>query len=239
MAFSHPQHWNKLKIVRCGVGAEFREATIAPPPSAPELVCVGRLCPEKGQALLVRAVGRLVSEGYHVRLSLIGDGEDRALIEQTIEEQELRNVVVMLGWQSSSQIRRRMQASHLLVLPSFAEGLPVVIMEALALGRPVISTFVAGIPELVKPGESGWLVPAGDLDALVNAMREALTTSPDRLEAMGRSGRAAVAARHDVRLEAAKLAKLFEAVAHDRPLPDLDEVQDVPRNDRDPVESGV
>jgi glycosyltransferase involved in cell wall biosynthesis len=97
-----------------------------------------------------------------------------------------------------------------LVLPSFAEGLPVVIMEAMALGRPVISTFVAGIPELVQAGENGWLVPAGDAEALADAMQACLESSTERLDAMGLNARRRVLQRHDVNVEAAKLARWFQ-----------------------------
>ncbi len=101
-----------------------------------------------------------------------------------------------------------------MVLPSFAEGLPVVIMEALALGRPVISTYVAGIPELVEPQKTGWLVPAGSVEALKSAMREALSSPVDELSRMGRNGAQSVAEQHDVQREAAKLAELFKTLPH-------------------------
>ena len=97
--------------------------------------------------------------------------------------------VRITGWISSEQVRDEILAARALVLPSFAEGLPVVIMEAMALRRPVISTFVAGIPELVQPGEHGWLVPAGDVEALARAMQACLDTPADVLNAHGR-GRA-------------------------------------------------
>ena len=109
----------------------------------------------------------------------------------------------------SEAVRDELLASRALVLPSFAEGLPVVLMEALALGRPVISTYVAGIPELVDAGVSGWLVPAGSVPALADAMREALTAPLATLERMGRAGAALVAERHDAKKEAAKLADLI------------------------------
>ena len=90
------------------------------------------------------------------------------------------------GWISGEQVRDEILAARALVLPSFAEGLPVVIMEAMALKRPVISTFVAGIPELVQPGEHGWLVPAGDVEALVDVMRACLETPGETLVAWER-----------------------------------------------------
>ena len=113
------------------------------------------------------------------------------------------------GLASGETVREVLSTCRAMVLPSFAEGLPVVIMEALALGRPVISTYVAGIPELVKPGVNGWLVPAGSVDDLVDAMREALQTPVERLAEMGRAGRQRVLERHSIKTEAAKLADLF------------------------------
>src|SRR5207302_10265901 len=96
-------------------------------------------------------------------------------------------------------------------LAGFAEGLPVVVMEALALRRPVIATAIAGNPELVEPGVTGWLVPAGSVEALVGAMRAALQASPMRLQEMGRAGAELIARQHDVSLEARKLVTLFRA----------------------------
>jgi glycosyltransferase involved in cell wall biosynthesis len=96
-----------------------------------------------------------------------------------------------------------------MVLPSFAEGLPVVIMEALALERPVLSTYVAGIPELVEPGVCGWLVPPGSVEALTAALRTALLLPVEKLEQMGRVGAERIALEHDAVSEASKLAALF------------------------------
>lgn len=172
-------------------------------------MCVGRLSEEKGQLLLIEAAHRLVSEAADLKLVLVGDGHLRGDVEELIEKLELRSHVEITGWASSDQVRREILNSRALVLPSFAEGLPVVIMEALALGRPVISTFVAGIPELVQPGVCGWLVPAGSIDPLVSAMRKALHMPVLQLEEMGRAGAVRVAELHDVRTEAEKLARLF------------------------------
>jgi len=98
-------------------------------------------------------------------------------------------------------------------LPSFAEGLPVVIMEAMALRRPVLTTYVAGIPELVRPGENGWLFPAGAVDELAQAMAECLAQPADVLQRMGEAAYQRVLQRHDIDTEAAKLAGYFKASA--------------------------
>ena len=118
---------------------------------------------------------------------------------------------VVAGLMGADQVREAIVGSRALVLPSFAEGLPVVVMEALALGRPVVTTAIAGIPELVQSGVTGWLVPAGSVDALATAMREALEAPPAQLAEMGRVGSALVAKEHDAAREATKLAGLFRS----------------------------
>jgi colanic acid/amylovoran biosynthesis glycosyltransferase len=148
---------------------------------------------------------------------LIGDGELRGAVEQAITQHDLHGKVEITGWADEATVRQQVQAARALVLPSFAEGLPVVLMEALALGRPVISTYIAGIPELVQHGESGWLVPAGSVEALAQALRSALTASPERLTAMGAVGRAQVLQRHDARKIGAQIATLMRQLAMEPP----------------------
>lgn len=205
--------WDKIHVVHCGVDELFLSAPATPITARPRLVCVGRLCEQKGQLLLVEAAARLVAEGEALELVLAGDGELRAPLEAAIARHGLAKVVRITGWVSNEEVRAEILAARALVLASFAEGLPVVLMEALALGRPVISTYVAGIPELVVPEHSGWLVPAGDVDALVAAMRAALRAAPAELEALGRSGAARVRAQHDSRAEASKLSALLRRAA--------------------------
>jgi len=201
--------WPKIKVVHCGVDAQF--AGQPPQPALPSrLVCVGRLCEQKGQLVLLQAAQLLLKRGVHLELVLAGDGEMRSDIEALILECGLGESVRITGWISGEQVLRELQAARALVLPSFAEGLPVVIMEAMALGRPVISTFVAGIPELVQVGKNGWLVAAGDVEALADAMQACLESSTERLDAMGLNGRRRVLQRHDVNAEAAKLVGWFQ-----------------------------
>lgn len=203
------EDWRRIEVVHCGLDAAFHADAPASPCEEARLVCVGRLCEQKGQLLLVEAVARLVRAGRTVQLVLAGDGELRAAIDDLVRERGLTAHVRITGWISGEQVREELLAARALVLPSFAEGLPVVIMEAMALRRPVISTFIAGIPELVQPGRTGWLVPAGDVDALTEAMEECLSAPAEQLERMGEAARARVLERHDVDREAAKLAALF------------------------------
>jgi glycosyltransferase involved in cell wall biosynthesis len=205
------QHWPKVQVVRCGLETGFFTATGSPTPEVQRLVCVGRLCEQKGQLLLVEATRRLAADGLAFKLVLVGDGEMRTEIEALIQRHGLQAQVLITGHISSAQLREEILAARGLVLPSFAEGLPMVIMEAMALKRPVISTFVAGIPELVQPGEHGWLVPAGDVDALTHAMRACLEAPVDTLMRMGEAAYKRVLAHHSVDNQAAQLAKLFYA----------------------------
>ncbi len=207
--WSDPSDWGKLRVVHCGVDDRFLSPPLTPVPDCPRLICVGRLCVEKGHLVLIEAMRRLIESGVECDLVFAGDGPLRSRIERQIGQSGLRSRIRVTGWLSSEQVQREILAARAMVLPSFAEGLPVVIMEALALGRPVISTPVAGIPELLEPGISGWLVAPGSADQLAAAMAEALRTPVQRLSQMGQAGARAVAQRHNAHLEAAKLASLF------------------------------
>ncbi|MBA2127596.1 colanic acid biosynthesis glycosyltransferase WcaL [Hyphomicrobium methylovorum] len=209
-----PQNqWHKIKLIRCGLDERFLAATPEAAPPTNRLVCVGRLCEQKGQLLLVEAAGHLVAKGVDINLVLAGDGEMRANIEKRISELNLRDRVSITGWISSEQVAREIESARALVLPSFAEGLPVVIMEAMALERPVITTYVAGIPELVTDGNSGWLLPAGDVHALTDAMAACLATPASKIHEMGRIARERVLNAHNINTECKKLAALFQASA--------------------------
>jgi len=197
--------WPKVRVVHCGLEASFFGEEAAPPGSAARLVCVGRLCEQKGQLLLVEAAALLAAEGLEFELVLAGDGEMRRDIEAAVDRLGLSAKVRITGWISGAQVRNELEAARAMVLPSFAEGLPVVIMEALAVGRPVLSTYVAGIPELVRDGVEGWLFEAGSTAAAARAMRACLAASPEMLAAMGEAGRARVLARHQIDTEAARL----------------------------------
>jgi glycosyltransferase involved in cell wall biosynthesis len=214
------EYWNKIRIVHCGVDEEFLGQPASPLPDARRLVSIGRLCEQKGQLVLIEAAAALAREGIDFELVLVGDGPLRDQLEAAIARHDIGRFVRLAGWMDSHAVRRELLASRALVMPSFAEGLPVVIMESLALGRPVLTTGIAGIPELVKDGLNGWLVPAGSASALAAGMRKVLDTPPENLGKMGRLGAEAVARDHNAPSEVRKLARLIVAstMGHELPL---------------------
>lgn len=203
-------HWPRIHVVRCGVDASFLSDGPQPVAETRRLVCVGRLSEQKGQLLLLEALGRLKEQGMAFEMVLAGDGPMRSLIEREIERLGLDGRVRITGWLSGAAVRQELLAARAMVLASFAEGLPVVIMEALALGRPVVTTYIAGIPELVRPGVNGWLVPAGSAAALADALRQALEAPVAELARLGQAGAKHAATLHDASREAAKLAAHFK-----------------------------
>ena len=205
--------WHKVHVVHCALEQAFYDVVAVPIPSLPRVVCVGRLNEQKGQLLLLEAVNHLVRKGINIELVLAGDGEMRHDLEAMIQNYKLQGNVRITGWISGDQVREEILSARALVLPSFAEGLPVVIMEAMALRRPVLTTYIAGIPELVRAGEDGWLFPAGDMMALVSALEELLASPIDVLEKMAGKAHQRVLERHSVDIEARKLAELFHAVS--------------------------
>lgn len=203
-------HWPKVVEVHCGLDAEFFDAPRLPVPDVPRLVCVGRLCEQKGQLLLVQAAAALKAQGLTFELVLAGDGPMRADVERAISALNVTDCVRITGWISGTEVRDWIDTSRALVLPSFAEGLPVVVMEAMARGRPVITTAVAGIPELVRHGQDGWLLTAGSVEAVREAMAACLNTPAADLARMGEAAAQRVRTRHDADHEATRLATLFQ-----------------------------
>jgi len=207
----HPESWPRIHVVRCTVDERFFREARPVSGNSRSLVCVGRLTAQKSPLLLVDAFARVAADGCQDRLVLVGDGELRPWVEAAVRARGIEERVEITGWLDEAQVRERVLASRALVLPSAAEGLPVVLMEAFALGRPVITTFVAGIPELVRDGENGWLVPAGDVEALTNAMRQALDAPSDHLDTLAQAGRALVRKQHHADDQVQRLEALLQA----------------------------
>lgn len=213
LRWAAPRDFGKIHIVHCGVDHAMLQIPLVPIPQDKNFVCVGRLCEQKGHLLLIEALALLRRNFPDISLTLVGDGPLRPMIQQRIGELGITENVRFAGTCSGEQVRRHIRAARVTVLPTLAEGLPVVLMEAFALGRPVISTYVAGIPELVEPGKNGWLVPAGSVKKLADAMAEALGCNDEQLARMAAHGNAVVRERHDAGVEAKKLADL--SLEHD------------------------
>lgn len=213
MRWSSPDQWEKIKLVHCGLDRDFLDSSAVAVSSRPRFVCVGRLGEHKAQLILVEAVHRLREKGVQCEVVLAGDGPMRPSVEDAIRRLGLEQQFTITGWVPSERVKEEISAARALILPSFSENMPVAIMEAMALGRPVISTYIAGIPELVRPGKTGWLVPSSDAESLADAMKEAIEAPVDRLMAMGAAGHNYILDQHDAAKEAGKLEQLFRSAA--------------------------
>jgi glycosyltransferase involved in cell wall biosynthesis len=207
--WSDSRDWGKVHVVRCTVSEEFFDRARPIPADSRTLLSVGRLSAQKGHLVLIEAMRRLMESGIDARLVLAGDGEMRSDLERAIEQACLNDRVLITGWVDEQAVREHLLEARALVQPSFAEGLPVVMMEALAMQRPVIATSIAGVPELVRPGENGWLIPAGNVNELVSAMREAMESPVSRLNQMGAAGAQRVRDRHFIATEVDKIETLL------------------------------
>lgn len=203
--------WPKISIVRCGLDSAYGATSLPVSVQTQGFVCVGRLSKEKGQSILIDAVAHLRAKGRKVAITLIGDGPMRVELEQQVNELRLRESVQFLGWADADRIQAVLKDSLALVVPSLSEGLPVVIMEAMASQRTAIAPMISGIPELVMPGKTGWLFAAGDHEALAQAMAECMDTRLADLVRMGATARQTVLERHDVATEARKLLARIDA----------------------------
>ena len=210
-----PEAADKTKVMRSGIN--LGNFTYDPdPPEAARIICIGRLCANKGQIHIPPAVAQVIGEFPDLRVELIGGGEHRDLVQAGIEKYGVQDNVVLLGNVPEDRLRAGLLEARALLLPSYAEGLPMVIMEAFAVGRPALTTRITGIPELVD-ASCGWLFEPGDVDAIAEALRGVLRATAEQRIAMGREARRRVEARHDVRKLASALIAAFEASAGKRP----------------------
>lgn len=207
MLFSDPTHWHKLAIVRCGV-EPARYGTAPRAAVGQHVLFVGRLAAVKGVPLLLEAFARIRADHPKARLTLVGDGTERAALQTQATALGLEDVADFAGYCTQDEVAALLDTADMLVLPSFAEGLPVVLMEGLASRIPVIATPVAGVSELVRDNKTGLLVPPGDLEGLVKAL-DRLLSNPALCTRLGVAGRKVVEEQHDVAREAATLLALF------------------------------
>jgi colanic acid/amylovoran biosynthesis glycosyltransferase len=210
------QFWPNVHVVRCGVDCAFLRMDPEPVPDTNKLVLVAGLVEQKGHLLLIQALAQVRDANADFQMVFVGDGPLRSTLESLVKQLGLTDRVVFAGWQSNAQVREHLRTARALVMPSFAENLPVAMMEALATGRPVLGTYIAGVPELVENGVNGWVVPAGNVKATADAILAILRTPCDELTRMGRAGADRVRTAHDASKEAARLKALFESHAAGR-----------------------
>ncbi|MGP1719100.1 glycosyltransferase family 4 protein [Shewanella frigidimarina] len=203
------EDWSKIKIIHCGLDDAFLQGKIPSPKISlvRQFLCIGRLCEQKGQLLLLESFKSLVEVNKNVKLILAGDGGMRPEIELYINENNLSEHVSITGWISSNEVKNLLLESDAMILPSFAEGLPVAIMEAMAIGTPVLSTYIAGIPELLINRQNSFLFPAGDVEATNLAMQEFIDLNVDELSLIINNAYTSVSTRHNINIETLKLAE--------------------------------
>jgi colanic acid/amylovoran biosynthesis glycosyltransferase len=210
MKYCDPAHWDKMYVVRLGVDPEeFKPVGRAERPNV-QIVCVGRLVPAKGQHILLRAFSSLHAKGHAIRLTFVGDGPDSISLKSEVSQRGLEGNVTFLGALNHDETRLQLAAADIFALASFAEGVPVALMEAMAMGIPCVSTCIAGIPELIRDKKDGLLVPPSSVECLAAAL-ESLLVNPELRERLGAAGRARVIERYNLPVNLKVLASTFES----------------------------
>ena len=212
MGLVDPQSWGKLHVVHCGLDRDAFRPAPQPATGAGELriLNVGRLVPEKGHALLLEAMRILRDSGVDARLTIVGDGPLRTVLEAEAAAGGIADRVDFTGAVGQDRIRELYRANDVFCLSSFAEGLPVVLMEAMATGLTVVATRIMGVPELVEDGVSGLLCAPGRADELAAAL-ERLSEAPDLRRRLGEAAREKVGEEFNVAKSAEQLRKTFLA----------------------------
>ncbi len=208
----HP-HWGKLQVVRLGVDPASFLPAIAPSRrsgrEALKAVCIGRLVSAKGHRTLLEALLILHDRGVSIQLTLIGGGPEMDRLQAFVQTHRLSECVTFTQALSHDKALAHLREADLFVLASFAEGIPVALMEAMALGIPCVSTFVAGIPELIRDGVEGLLVPAGNAQALAEALL-ILSREESRRVSMGKAARQRILDEYSLPSNHERLAKTLE-----------------------------
>lgn len=209
MRLSHPDHWSKLQVCRLGVDpAQYAYAVRAADKGKVHMLCVGRLSSAKAQMLLVQACAQLRDEGLDFALTMVGEGPDRPGIEQAIARLALERHIHLTGALNQGEVRRHFARADVFVLPSLAEGIPVVLMEAMSSGVPCVSTPVNGIPELIEHRHTGMLAAPGDVHSLTQQLKR-LILDPELRRSLAQSARDKVLADFDLRRNVAQLSGIF------------------------------
>jgi colanic acid/amylovoran biosynthesis glycosyltransferase len=212
MMLSCPRNeWNKLIYAPLGIDAAEFAPREHPTSSPSKLICVGRLAPEKGQGLLLEAIAALNASGFPTHLRLVGDGPDRDFLERRAVELGVERQIEFAGWVDQNRLMSIYSETDLFVLPSLAEGIPMVLMEAMAMQIPCVAPCIAGIPELIEHGVEGMLYSVADVSDLTDKIRN-LLESPDLMRRIGRHARLRVVRDYD----AARNTERFAAILRNR-----------------------
>jgi len=206
-----PSHWTKFTVIRLGVDP----TRLTPPPSRQatsplQLVCTGRLVAAKGHHILLEALKLLHDHGVALHTTLIGDGPERTRLENFVRLRGLQKSITFTSALSHAETLNHVRDADIFVLASFAEGVPVALMEAMSFGVPCVSTTIAGIPELITTGQDGILVPPANANALAAAI-ESLAQDPALRAFLGHSARTRILREYNLPLNHELLAKSFQA----------------------------
>lgn len=208
LRITQPAIWGKFHVCRLGVDENVFSPVPREPGPVTKLVSVGRLHPSKGQAIMLQAIHQLKQKGIAVHLDLIGGGAYREQLQQMIAELGIEAQVTLHGAMSHASTRRTLQGADIFALSSFAEGVPVALMEAMAMEIACVSTFVAGIPELIRTGEEGILVAPSSVEDLRDAI-EVLVLDPEYRKKLAAAGRVKALAQYNLARNADILAQVF------------------------------
>jgi len=200
--------WSHQHIVRCGVDSNVYVPAERSGSQVPTILCVGRLCPAKGQHILLEACAAMYSQGRTLKVILVGDGPDRGSLEKLAHKLDMEPYVTFTGALGQNEVLGLYRNADVFVLPSFAEGVPVVLMEAMAMEIPSVSTRITGIPELIEHGKDGFLATPGDTESLTRQL-EALLDDPDSAREIARAGRRKVLSKYNQNKNNSELAELF------------------------------
>jgi len=203
--------WDRLEVAPLGIDPSLYEAApFRESPDTYEIACVGRLTPFKAQHILLESVHLLIAEGRKIRLRLIGDGPDRASLEAHIRKLDLTEQVIVEGWKNQVEVRELYRRADIFALASFAEGVPVVLMEAMATQLPCVATRITGIPELIRDGIDGLLVTPSDPSELAGAIAR-LIDDPALRRRLAAAGRTRVEEKYHLTANVARLAEIFRS----------------------------
>jgi glycosyltransferase involved in cell wall biosynthesis len=209
MRISDSDHWHKMQVCRLGVDPEQFLFNPRGGDEVVQLLCVGRLTPAKCQVLLVQACARLRDAGLPFHLKMVGAGPDRERIEREVMQHKLQSHITMTGALNQQEVKQAFAQADVFVLPSLAEGIPVVLMEAMCSGVPCVSTPVNGIPELIVHGVTGLLATPGDVDSLSTQL-ERLLRNPELRHTLAKAARQKVTTNFHLENNVRHLGRLFE-----------------------------